>query len=367
MSGPSNLALVGALASVGSGAIAAALAGAHGEHRAAVVAFVLVGVFQIGWGGLMLRLAGIRLALVGAVGNTAALAGWLLTKTSGIGFIDGLDAEGVRYADALAATLTAAAVLLALAWVLTPHTQLPLGGLAALVMVALVVPAMVQAGGQRPRKVAAAKPAGADTQSETRPFDPKLPIDLSGMPGVTPEQQARAENLLAVSLARLPQFGDPDTASKAGYRSIGDELTGEEHYVNWSLLDDGRVLDADHPEALVYRVGPDRRRTLEAAMFMLAPGSTWDDVPDIGGALTQWHIHDNLCLTDDPVEPKIASVTGVGGPCSPPLVKLAPTPMIHVWIVPNRCGPFAALNGIGAGQVQAGEERLCDHVHGSPL
>ena len=39
--------------------------------------------------------------------------------------------------------------------------------------------------------------------------------------------------------------------------------------------------------------------------------------------------------------------------------------MIHVWIVPHECGPFAALEGVAAGQVTAGEEHLCDHAHGS--
>jgi hypothetical protein len=39
--------------------------------------------------------------------------------------------------------------------------------------------------------------------------------------------------------------------------------------------------------------------------------------------------------------------------------------MIHVWIVPHRCGPFAALEGVGGGQINEGEERLCDHAHGA--
>ncbi len=30
--------------------------------------------------------------------------------------------------------------------------------------------------------------------------------------------------------------------------------------------------------------------------------------------------------------------------------------MIHVWITPHPCGPFAALEGVGAGQIAAGEE-----------
>ena len=32
------------------------------------------------------------------------------------------------------------------------------------------------------------------------PYDPTQPIDLGGVPGVTPEQQARAENLVAITL-----------------------------------------------------------------------------------------------------------------------------------------------------------------------
>ena len=40
--------------------------------------------------------------------------------------------------------------------------------------------------------------------------------------------------------------------------------------------------------------------------------------------------------------------------------KLGDTPMLHVWTIPNPCGPFAALEGIGAGQVPVGQTRNCD-------
>jgi hypothetical protein len=55
-------------------------------------------------------------------------------------------------------------------------------------------------------------------------------------------------------------------------------------------------------------------------------------------------------------------VTSENGPCQFG-IKLRENPMIHVWIVPHKCGPFAALEGVGAGQVRAGEEQLCDHAH----
>ena len=61
----------------------------------------------------------------------------------------------------------------------------------------------------------------------------------------------------------------------------------------------------------------------------------------------------------------LAGTKPLGGTCSPPLVDGTEAPMIHVWIVPNECGPFAALDGIAGGQVPDGEAILCDHAHGS--
>ncbi len=197
------------------------------------------------------------------------------------------------------------------------------------------------------------------------PYDPTLPIDLSGVPGVTPQEQARAENLVAVTIVRLPQWDDPATAVAAGFESIGDGATGFEHYINWKWIDDNDTLDPDHPESLVYQPQPDGTKKLLSAMFMLPDTVKLTDVPDIGGALTQWHIHDNLCFTKDPVAPKVAGLTDGNGNCPASLQKFQPAPMIHVWIVPTACGPFSALEGVGAGQVADGQTRNCDHVHGS--
>jgi hypothetical protein len=199
----------------------------------------------------------------------------------------------------------------------------------------------------------------------TKAYDPTKPIDLSGVPGVTAEQQARAENLIAITLIRLPHFADYRTAEAEGYHSIGDGFTGYEHFINWDSIDDDHILDPDHPESLVYESQPDGSRKLVSAMFMLRRGTTLDDVPDIGGALTQWHIHDDLCFSKDPTAPRVAGITNANGECPPGLQKFTPVPMIHVWIVPHPCGPFAALEGVGAGQIADGEERLCDHVHGA--
>jgi len=194
------------------------------------------------------------------------------------------------------------------------------------------------------------------------PYDPNLPIDLGGVDGVTPQEQARAENLIAETLADLPQYADPAAAEAAGFQSIHDGVTGYEHYINREYMNDGVVLDSDRPESLVYQI-VDGRKTLVAAMYMAEPGTTLDTVPELGGPLTQWHIHNNLCFT---TAGQVAGLTNAQGTCDPPLVQPEAVPMIHVWIVPHPCGPFAALEGIAGGQIPEGEQRLCDHTHGAP-
>lgn len=212
-------------------------------------------------------------------------------------------------------------------------------------------------------EIAASDDEHADHASaEPVPYDPALPLDLSGTPGVTPEQQAEAENIIAVTLAGLPQWTDPAVAEAAGFQSIGDgPATGIEHFVNRQNMQDEITFDPDAPESLVYDVSTGERR-LVAAMYMLKEGTPLDDVPNTGGELIQWHIHDNLCYTP---QGTIGGLTDGNGNCREGLIKPPETPMVHVWIEPHPCGPFAALEGIGGGKIAEGEERLCDTAHGS--
>jgi hypothetical protein len=386
------------LASLGAGAIHATAVGLHSEHRQAAVAFALLTAFQLGWGALALLRAPRVLIALGAVGNAMAVAGWVLTRTSGIGFIDGLEAaESPGFADTTAAVLAGVAVLGALAYLVAPG-RLRLPTLAGAVPAAaatgvLAVAAMVAATGDththgedgHEHVTSEAASSGEDPAhdhgDETTPgvehddhttapvgavpYDGTLPVDLSGVPGVTPEQQAEAEALVTANITKLPQFADTGAAEQAGYRAIGDSITGTEHLVNWSLLNDGRNLDADYPEALVYKVGRGGSRTLEAAMYVLEPPATLDTVPTLGGPLVQYHVHNDLCWTGPDGAYQVLPAAPLPAPCPAGTQRRLLEPMLHVWIVGNECGPFAALEGIGGGQVRPGEEVLCDHVHGS--
>jgi hypothetical protein len=99
----------------------------------------------------------------------------------------------------------------------------------------------------------------------------------------------------------------------AGYKPTNNELDRTVHYLNSAELADPRVLDPNHPEALVF-MSATRGGRLLAALYAMP--NTTDSGPQVGGCLTTWHRH---TLEDGRVTPE----------------------MLHVWIVPNLDGPFA--------------------------
>jgi hypothetical protein len=383
---------IAGLASLAAGAIHATAAGAHSEHRGVVVAFAVLAALQIGWGALAQVRSGLVVSAAGIGVNAAALAGWVLAKTSGIGFIEGLDVqEDPQFADTLSAALAAVAIAgaaLALAagahWIARPRPVLV--GVAAVAAIGLVVPGMVSTGSHShadgghgdddhahtdgAESAAAGEHDHTAMQAATpKPYDATLPVDLSGTPGVTMEQQREAEDLVTRTLEELPQFSDYADVTSRGWNSIGDGFFpgAFEHVINWPLIDDDVILDPSQPETLVFRNDGNGQKTLVAAMFQLPRGVGLDEVPDIGGGLVQWHIHDDLCFAGAEGAWRVAGVAPPPAPCRPGTFRFEdPSPMVHVWIVPHECGPFAALEGIGGGQIAPGEERLCDHAHGAP-
>ena len=197
------------------------------------------------------------------------------------------------------------------------------------------------------------------TTTRKQPEATHTALELKATTGVTSAELARADHLLRSTISDLAAWNTPAQAQAAGYRSIGDGVTGDEHFVNWSYVDDGHILDPKRPESLVYE-NRNGRQSVVAAMYMLPFGSNFSDVPDVGGGLTQWHLHADLCLTDDPNQKFVAGFAALNGPCPAGTTKAGDQPMLHVWRVPNPCGPFAALEGVGAGQVRTGQTRLCD-------
>jgi len=384
-----------ALLSFGAGFLHAAVIKGHEGAGNVSTIFTALAIFQVAWAAAVLIKPHRLVLLAGAVVNGVTILGYAVSRVSGIGFIEGLDhKESVGFTDAVA---TGMEVVLFIGIVATlaagtkralwPSGQVGMASLAAVgLVVALVgVPGVAKgtehggggadhhgaeaaAGGHGDHGGAEEMGMSAEDHAKmeavvAKPYDPAMPIDLSGTPGVTPQQQAEAENLIAATLRDLPQWADPAYAETQGFKSIGDGGTGVEHLVNRAFMNDEYILDPDHPESLVYSTEGGGRK-LVAAMYMTKEGLPLEDVPEFGGPLVQWHTHDNLCYNS---QGRVAGITDKDGNCPKGLVKPPETPMFHVWITKHKCGPFAALEGIGGGRIADGEDRLCDHAHGDGM
>lgn len=357
--------------SISAGVVHAAVIGVHGDDRQMVNLFTVAAVLQVASGLAALLRPGRATAAFVVTVNVTCVVGWAISRTVGVGFIAGMaGGETVGLTDGLCALLGSLAAM-AGGVVLVGRrrsSQFPAMGAAILPVAVLAglltVPALTASAshGTAAGGHAHATPVPGAVVPVAKPFDPTRVVDLSGTEGVTRKQQAWAESMVERTVDRLPQFADATVAEAAGYRSIGDAGTGHEHLIKWDSINDSTFFDPDQPESLVYRTSSGGR-VLEAAMFMLPSAMSLETVPNDGGALIQFHIHDNLCFTSGDA-PRVIGLTDGAGNCSQG-EKFPPSPMFHVWIKPNPCGPFAALEGVGAGQVRAGDTKACDTAHGS--
>ena len=198
---------VGGAASLGAGAIHAAAIGVHSEHRQAVIAFTIVAAIQLGLGRARARPPGPRSSSRSARWPTSAIiGGWVLAKTNGISFIDGLgEAEspaagrqpGGRPGRRRRARRRLPPLLLGLRVPSRAARCSPVSP--AIVIASLAVPGMLSAGshshaGGHGEEGAAAhshdggaatEAAHTDAVVPPKAYDPTLPIDLGGVEGVT--------------------------------------------------------------------------------------------------------------------------------------------------------------------------------------
>jgi hypothetical protein len=167
-------------------------------------------------------------------------------------------------------------------------------------------------------------------------MDHSMPDRLNHPP--TDEQRAAAQKLVDDTRKyNTNRYATPEQAVADGWIGLGDTV----HYTSPEYRHDGRDLDPQHPESLVFL-----NRKLVAVMYQLEPGETWDDIPDIAGTLTKWHGHGNLCFKSNDINsPDYYRGSGisVNGRCVGGYQREV-TPMIHVWLVDNPCGPFAGVD-----------------------
>jgi hypothetical protein len=422
-----------AYASIGAGLIHGTAIGLHADHPTLSRIFLAMAAAQVVWGVVAITLSTWSVVAIGSVIQAVAVGGWVLTRTTGVSFVNGLEiAESPAPADTLCAALgllsfaaivwayvrrdatasshlglnaayVCAAVALVAAWSVTGnphlHDELPLvdAGLAVDANGVIVAPSSdstvqlegdvrIASGDGEVVATTVANAPSATGPSTTGPnkktttttiaptttvhghlttsdqakaaasgwpraFNPAVPINLSGIQGFTPEQGQRALTLISNAQRNLPAFASYQSALASGYVSIGDEGSGFEHLIKYSLLNDGRFLDTTAPESLVYKVSGGTK-TLVSAMFIASSGMASNDVTltSYAGGLIQWHTHNNLCWRNVNGVPKVMGVIDANGNCpAGSVLQTNGAPMVHVWIAPHACGPFAALEGDGAG------------------
>ena len=340
---------IAAAASAAAGFIHAAAAGAHTDHDALAVAFGVTAMLQLGWAALLWQRGATRAVVApGVLLQLAALATWAASRTSGIGWFPGLEhAETIGFQDTTVVTLEVLAALAGVGALLVPAiaaiSATKASAAIGAVLMAAALPAMVSphphaedddSHGHSELAAGAAVSAATEHDNEDN--------GLPEVAGVTPEQRTRAAKLIAETEKSLMRFPTVAAAEAAGYRSIGDAITGFEHFVNRSYLANDTVVDAQEPESLVFKVETGGTRSLASAMYILPPRKTMADVPDIAGAMTQWHDHQNLCW--DASDTRVVGIL-VNGQCTPGGTFRPTPPMLHVWVVPHECGPFAGIEG----------------------
>ena len=384
--------VIAALASIGAGVIHGGAIGLHVENQQAARLFIIVALAQLTWGLVALLRPQKSILPAGVLINGLAVGGWVITRLSGISWIDGLEGrESPQWADTLCAGLgVIAAAAAASAFVLGAHRLPPArlsfssGAIGAVVVLALWTgtshvhnhETVFDAAGN---PIDESQPHGHDgdghsngaqsvafTANWPRAYDPNREIDISGVPGVTVDQEVRARNLIQTSLQELPRWANHEDAVQQGWLSIGDARTGFEHFINRAMIDDDLFMDPTAPESLVYRVEGEKR-TLVSAMFIAKSGIPLDDpqLVNFAGPLIQWHAHDNLCWKlNDQGSAVVAGVTDANGTCPAGSIKAgSENAMVHVWITPHACGPFAALEGTGAGRADVSDAERVDMCH----
>ncbi len=150
----------------------------------------------------------------------------------------------------------------------------------------------------------------------------------------TAAERARARELVARVTTGTRRYATLTAARAAGYVPATNPDGYVVHYADWATVRAGDVLDPDHPSSLVYantRTGP----VLLGAMFM-GPGPCRPG-PAPGGPLTQWHAHDNLCLS---AALQVTGSTDTRGNCATGHHNVSTYFMLHVWTTPSLAGSY---------------------------
>jgi hypothetical protein len=150
---------------------------------------------------------------------------------------------------------------------------------------------------------------------------------------VTAAELEGAARLVAETRAAATRFENLEATRSLGYYQVAPPRNGLAHYLHAGYTRDGRILDPERPESLIYLRMPDGSWELVGVMYRMP--SPDQPGPRVGGALTAWHAHDNLCTANGRV---VGTTTN--GRCATGTAGRTPE-MLHVWLVENPDGIFS--------------------------
>lgn len=146
----------------------------------------------------------------------------------------------------------------------------------------------------------------------------------------TSEEIEVAAELYRETVEASVRFEDPRVAAAVGY-DIGVIRGTSHHAQNTAYKNDGLILDPTRPESLIYAESPSGP-VLVGVMFEM--DDIGDRGPRVGGPLTVWHGHENVCLSLFPIS--ASGLLSPLGSCPAGSINLPVTnEMIHVWTLPG--------------------------------
>jgi hypothetical protein len=143
-----------------------------------------------------------------------------------------------------------------------------------------------------------------------------------------------AAKLLQETRAAVQPYQDLGVAQRAGYVAVTPPQLTIVHFVNPAYMTEADVLNPNHVQSLIY-VNTPHGPVLVGAMYIMPrvgmPG------PEIGGPLTSWHHHDNLCFNN--LSGTVVALS-ISGTCPAGSTNRVTPDMLHVWLIENPNGPF---------------------------
>lgn len=220
------------------------------------------------------------------------------------------------------------------------YTSLPYGawlrrGLLVGALAMVVVAGDVAGWAASVERSAPATPAGHDHGAVGAPTRQPTEAELEA-----------AARLVSETRAAVARYADLQVAIAAGYKPMEPPDLQIVHYVNTAYMTDVDVLNPQHVQSLIYYNGSHGPVLIGAMYIMPRRGELG---PDIGGPLTVWHQHSNICF--DNVTGVAVAFTHDGffdngneksGVCPRGSTKVTTPQMLHVWLIDNPDGPFAS-------------------------